>query len=361
MKITIVAGARPNFMKIAPIVHAIDKAREAGKKVSFRLIFTGKADDESLDVSLFTDLNMRAPDVYLGIEENNLTKLSAGIMIAFDRELTENPAHVVLIVDDLTATMSCAIVAKKQGIKVAHLVAGTRSFDMNMPKEVNRMITDGLSDYLFTAGMVANRNLSQSGLENEHIFYVGNILIDTIRENYHRLIKPIWFSALGMKEGEYILLTLNRHALLKDRENFKRLLDTSIEKSGNLPIIAPLHSYMRNSIKSVGISSPKLNILQTQNYLFFGYLMKHAKGIITDSGNVAEEATFLDIPCITLNSYAEHPETWRIGTNKLVGESPEKLAEALDVFMKGEWKHGELPEHWDGHTGERIVKILTES
>ena len=294
MKITIVAGARPNFMKIAPITRAIEAARALGKSISYRLGYTGRKDDTSLDASLFSDLDMKAPDVYLGVESSNPTSLTAGIMVAFEQELTENPAHVVLVVDDLTATMSCAIVAKKQGIKVAHLVAGTRSFDMKMPKEVNRMITDGLSDYLFTAGMVANRNLNQTGTESENVYYVGNILIDTIRYNRNRLLK-----------------------------------------------------------------APNLHIMPPQNYLFFGYLINKAKGIITDSGNVAEEATFLGIPCITLNTYAEHPETWRMGTNELVGEDPAELAKAMDTLMKGEWKRGELPERWDGRTAERIVQILT--
>ena len=230
MKITIVAGARPNFMKIAPITRAIEAARALGKSISYRLVYTGRKDDTSLDASLFSDLDMKAPDVYLGVESSNPTSLTAGIMVAFEQELTENPAHVVLVVDDLTATMSCAIVAKKQGIKVAHLVAGTRSFDMKMPKEVNRMITDGLSDYLFTAGMVANRNLNQTGTESENVYYVGNILIDTIRYNRNRLLKPIWFSVLGLKEGNYLLLTLNRRVLLNDKENLRQLLNTIIEK-----------------------------------------------------------------------------------------------------------------------------------
>ena len=347
MKITIVAGARPNFMKIAPITRAIEAARALGKSISYRLVYTGRKDDTSLDASLFSDLDMKAPDVYLGVESSNPTSLTAGIMVAFEQELTENPAHVVLVVDDLTATMSCAI------------VAGTRSFDMKMPKEVNRMITDGLSDYLFTAGMVANRNLNQTGTESENVYYVGNILIDTIRYNRNRLLKPIWFSVLGLKEGNYLLLTLNRRVLLNDKENLRQLLNTIIEKSAGTPIVAPLHTYVRNAIKELGIEAPNLHIMPPQNYLFFGYLINKAKGIITDSGNVAEEATFLGIPCITLNTYAEHPETWRMGTNELVGEDPAELAKAMDTLMKGEWKRGELPERWDGRTAERIVQILT--
>lgn len=359
MKITIVAGARPNFMKIAPIMRAIDAARALGKGISYRLVYTGRKDDTSLDASLFSDLDIKTPDVYLGVESSNPTTLTAGIMVAFEQELTENPAHVVLVVDDLTATMSCAIVAKKLGIKVAHLVAGTRSFDMKMPKEVNRMITDGLSDYLFTAGMVANRNLNQTGTESENVYYVGNILIDTIRYNRNRLLKPVWFSVLGLKEKNYLLFTLNRRVLLNNKENLRKLMETIIEKAAGMPIVAPLHTYVRNAIKDLGIEAPNLHIMPLQNYLFFGYLINKSKGIITDSGNVAEEATFLGIPCITLNTYAEHPETWRIGTNELVGEDPEALAKALDVLMKGEWKRGELPERWDGRTAERIVQIMT--
>ena len=357
MKITIVAGARPNFMKIAPITRAIEAARALGKSISYRLVYTGRKDDTSLDASLFSDLDMKAPDVYLGVESSNPTSLTAGIMVAFEQELTENPAHVVLVVDDLTATMSCAIVAKKQGIKVAHLVAGTRSFDMDMPKEVNSMITDGLSDYLFTAGMVANRNLNQTGTEQAHVHFVGNILIDTLRYNRTRLQRPVAFSIMGLKEKEYLLLTLNKHSLLNKDTTLKAIFRTILEKTDK-PIVAPLHTYVKNKLSALGITSERLYILPPQPYLSFGYLVNHAWGIITDSGNVAEEATFLGIPCMTLSTYAEHPETVTIGTNRLVGESSEILADVLDILNKGEWQKGHLPERWDGHAAERIVQTL---
>ena len=359
MKITIVAGARPNFMKIAPITRAIEAARALGKSISYRLVYTGRKDDTSLDASLFSDLDMKAPDVYLGVESSNPTSLTAGIMVAFEQELTENPAHVVLVVDDLTATMSCAIVAKKQGIKVAHLVAGTRSFDMDMPKEVNSMITDGLSDYLFTAGMVANRNLNQTGTEQAHVHFVGNILIDTLRYNRTRLQRPVAFSIMGLKEKEYLLLTLNKHSLLNNDTALKAIFRTILEKTDK-PIVAPLHTYVKNKLSVLDITSERLYILPPQPYLSFGYLVSHAQGLITDSGNVAEEATFLGIPCMTLSTYAEHPETVTIGTNRLVGEDPEILANALDMLNKGEWQKGLLPERWDGHTAERIVQTLLD-
>lgn len=360
MKITIIAGARPNFMKIAPITRTIEAAQKQGKKISYRLVYTGKQEDTSLDASLFSDLGMKAPDAYLNIDEKNPIRLAAQIMMAFDEELNQHPADIVLVVDDLTPTMSCAIVAKKHNIKVAHLVAGIRSFDMDMPKELNRMITDGLSDYLFTAGMVANRNLSNTGTENKNIFHVGNILIDSIRYNRGRLIKPLWFSVLGLEEGKYILLTLNRHFLLKDKENLCNLMQAIIKEAQGLPIIAPVHTYVSDALKKTGIKADNFHLLPSQSYLTFGYLINHAKGIITDSGNVAEEATFLGIPCITLNTYAEHPETCSIGTNELVGEDPNKLAFALNKLMNDQWKKGELPERWDGRTAERIVQTLLE-
>ena len=358
MKITIVSGARPNFMKIAPICRAIDAARESGKDITYRIVYTGPEADNSLEASLFSDLNMRKPDACLGVSAQGQSETAAAIMLAFEKELDAHPAQVILVVDDLTATMSCAIVAKKRGLKVAHVIAGTRSFDMNMPREVNRTIVDAISDYLFTAGMVANRNLNQEGMIPEYIHYVGNILIDNIRYNRHRLIQPRWFDSLGLKKGNYLLLTLNRHDLLDKKAVVQSLLQTVIEKADGMPIVAPLHPYVEKAVKALDLPAANLHILPPQSYLHFGFLINQAKGIVTDSGNIAEEATFLDVPCITLNTYAEHPETWRIGTNELVGENTFALSASLEKMLKGDWKHSTLPERWDGRTAERIVQVL---
>lgn len=358
MRITIVAGARPNFMKIAPIVRAIETAQAQGKTISYRLVYTGKKGDTSIDASLFADLHMKAPDAYLGVESRDSIELAAGIMTAFHKELSEHPAHLVMVVDDLTPTMSCAIVAKKSGAKVAHLVAGTRSFDMTQPKEVNSMITDGLSDYLFTAGANANRNLNQTGTEVKKVYHVGNILIDNIRFNRNRTIQPIWFESQGLKDGNYLLLTLNRRVLLNNHAVLKSLLQEIIEKANGCPVIAPVHTYVREAIMKCDLPADSIKLLPAQSYLAFAYLMNHAKGVITDSGNIAEETTFLGVPCISLSDYAEHPETYKLGTNELVGESTEKLGDALTKLMDGNWKKGELPERWDGRTAERIIQIL---
>lgn len=359
MKITIIAGARPNFMKIAPIMRAIRNARNAGKNISARLVYTGKADDTSLEPSLFTDLDMPRPDVYLNIDNTDFFQRMAGILIAFSRELEQHPTHLVMVVDDLTPTMACSIVARKKGIPIAHIVAGVRSFDINAPKEVNRIITDGLSDILFTAGMTANRNLNQTGTQEAHVHFVGNILIDTLRHNRTRLQCPVSFSIIGLKEKEYLLLTLNRRSLIQNDDKLKAIIQTILSKT-NLPIVAPLHHYVKEKIHSLGIYDKKLHILPPQPYLAFGYLVNQSAAIITDSGNVAEEATFLGIPCISLNTYAEHPETVSVGTNCLVGEDTLLIENALETFRQGKWKKGELPERWDGRTAERIVQTLLD-
>ncbi|MBQ8519935.1 MAG: UDP-N-acetyl glucosamine 2-epimerase [Bacteroides sp.] len=360
MKVTIIAGARPNFMKIAPLMRAIQAAKNAGKNISAHLVYTGKADDVSLEPSLFTDLDMPRPDVYLNIDSTDFFRRMAGILVAFARELEQHPAHVVMVVDDLTPTMACSLVARKKGIKVAHLVAGVRTFEMDAPKEVNRIITDGLSDMLFTAGMVANRNLNQTGARPSNVHFVGNILIDTLRHNRPRLRRPVAFSILGLKEKDYLLLTLNRRSLLQDDKKLKALFDTLLRHTEKR-IVAPLHTYVKEKLNTLGISDERIVLLLPQPYLSFGYMVSHASAIVTDSGNVAEEATFLGIPCITLSTYAEHPETVSIGTNCLVGEDPQLLAEALATLQKGEWKNGSLPERWDGRTAERIVQTLLEN
>lgn len=359
MRITIIAGARPNFMKIAPLMRAIPNAKNAGENISARLVYTGKSDDVSLEPSLFTDLDMPRPDAFLNIDSTDFFQRMAGILVAFARELEQHPAHVVVVVDDLTPTMACSIVARKKGIKVAHLVAGVRSFDMDAPKEVNRMITDGLSDILFTAGMTANRNLSHTGTQEKQVHFVGNILMDTLRYNHARLQRPIIFSILGLQEQKYGLLTLNRRSLLQDDQKLKALFQTLLEHTDH-PIVAPLHTYVKEKLDALGIQDKRLIILPPQSYLSFAYLVNHAAAIVTDSGNVAEEATFLHTPCITLNTYAEHPETVSIGTNCLVGDDIQLLKDALLKLQKGEWKKGELPERWDGRTAERIIRTLLE-
>lgn len=354
-QICIVAGARPNFVKVSPLIRAIRNSSEA----QYHLVYAGREDDPTLETSLFEDLQMPQPDIYLGVDSRSLNEITAQVMAAFDHYLDEHPADVVIVVDDLASTMAAAITAKKRGAKLAHLVAGTRSFDINMPKEINRLVIDALSDYLFTAGVKSNSVATrEQQSESSQTFMVGNILMDTLRYNMARLRKP----ALNLDEGKYLVLTLNRRVLLADEEQLRQILMTLIETTGDLPIVAPLRDnalrVVVRQLTELPVSSSKFIVRNSIPYLEFGWLTAHAKGVITDSGNVAEEATFNSVPCITLNDYTEHQETVTVGSNVLVGGDMGKLRSALADMMGGQWKKCALPDRWDGRTAERIVQIL---
>ena len=356
-KICIVAGARPNFIKVAPLIRAIDKTDD----ICYRLVYTGASDDPTLEGSLFSDLQIARPDVFLGVDCVSLNEITGKVMSAFEVYLQENPADVVIVVDDLASTMAAAIVAKKQGIKLAHLVAGTRSFDIKMPKEINRLVIDGLSDLLFTAGMSNNSITNREGTEQSRVYMVGNILIDNLRFNHNRWQRPQVFDTMQLREGDYIVFTLNRKALLADRLNLQSMLQSVVEKSGGVPVVAPLRGKAKEVVEQLLANidgGSRVSIIEPLGYLEFGYLTLHARGIITDSGNVAEEATFNGVPCITLNSYTEHIETVKVGTNVLVGEDAEQLALAIETLVGGRWKQGSIPDRWDGRSAERIVSIL---
>lgn len=359
MNVCIVAGARPNFIKVAPLIRAIQGADD----MDFQLIYTGTEKDPTLEGSLFDDLQIARPDVFLGVDSTSLNEITGQVMGAFDRYLEEHPADVVVVVDDLASTMAAAIVTKKRGIVLAHLVAGTRSFDIKMPKEVNRLVIDGLSDLLFTAGVSNSSITNREGAEQSKVYRVGNILIDNLRFNHSRWQRPGIMDELELEEGKYIVFTLNRKALLEDQENLKKMIQAIAEVCGekqeaSIPVVAPLRG---KALDVVSTLISYLKIVPSLPYLEFGYLTAHALGVITDSGNVAEEATFNGVPCITLNSYTEHIETVKQGTNVLVGEDAEQLKKAMHDLLDGNWKKGSLPDRWDGRTAERIVQILRDA
>ena len=349
-KICIVAGARPNFVKVAPLIRAVEKTEGA----EYQLVYAGREDDPTLEDSLFDDLQMPRPSVYLGVDSTSLNEITSRVMAEFDKLLEREPADVVIVVDDLASTMAAAIVTKKRGIRLAHLVAGTRSFDMNMPKEVNRLVIDALSDYLFTAGVKSNSVAAREQGDASNTYMVGNILMDTLRFNYQRFRKP----QLDIEPGKYLVFTLNRKALLTDEENLKKMLTAMVEAANGTPVIAPLRGQSATVVSSHHLVSSTFHLIPSLSYLEFGWLTSHAKGIITDSGNVAEEATFNSVPCITLNSYTEHQETVSVGTNVLVGENAARLKEEVTKMVSGQWKQSTLPDRWDGRSAERIVRIL---
>lgn len=360
MKICIVAGARPNFIKVAPIIRAVEKAKARGRNISYSLIYTGCEDDKTIEQSLFDDLQMPKPDVYLAVNSDSLNEITGSVIYAFERYLKDNHTDVVIVVDDLASTMAAAIVAKKQGVKLAHLVAGTRSFDINMPKEVNRLVIDGLSDLLFTAGIGSNSIVSREGAHQSKVYMVGNILMDTLRFNMPRFKRPQILDEMSIEERQYIVFTLNRRALIADRSNLEKMLKGLLLKAQGIPVIAPLRGMARKVVGEIMTGCKGLVMTEPLPYLEFGYLTSHAMGIVTDSGNVAEEATFNNVPCITLNSYTEHIETVRKGSNVLVGEDAEQLMTAVGKMVGGDWKKSTLPDRWDGRSAERIVQILLD-
>ena len=364
MNICIVVGARPNFVKAAPIIRAVQAARQKGEVINGELVFAGSEDDKSIESSLFDDLMMPHPDIYLGADSDNLNELTGMVMSKFEQYLDQHPTDVVIVVDDLASTMAASIVAKKRGLLLAHLVAGTRSFDITMPKEVNRLVIDGLSDLLFTAGVSGNSTATREGAGQEKIYMVGNILIDSLRHNRQRMVRSAILDRLGLADGSYLVFTLNRHALISDTSNLRAMLHSVINAAGQTHVIAPLRGQAAQAVKSILAEEPctsaHFHVTDAMSYLEFGYLSAHAKGIITDSGNVAEEATFNSVPCITLNSYTEHAETVRQGTNVLVGENADILGEKTSEMVRGKWKNSTLPDRWDGRSAERIVQILTD-
>lgn len=361
MKVTIIAGARPNFMKIAPLIHAILKAQKEGKDISYRLVHTGQHYDKNMSETFFEELSIPKPDINLGVGGGTQAEQTAGIMVAFEKDLIENPSDLIIVVGDVTSTMACSIVAKKLCTKVAHIEAGIRSWDLTMPEEINRMVTDALADLYFTTSEVANTNLRNLGAKPEQIHFVGNVMIDTLLANIDRLRKPVIFDQLKLKEQEYLMLTMHRPANVDEAEKLKRLMHEIVSNVHGLPIVFPIHPRTAKIFKDLGIVASNLFIVEPMGYLEFNYMVKHCKAVITDSGGITEETTVMGVPCITLRDNTERPETCTVGTNELIGTNPDAIKPALDVLFAGEWKKGGIPELWDGKAAERIVKILTTS
>ncbi|HCC86990.1 MAG TPA: UDP-N-acetylglucosamine 2-epimerase (non-hydrolyzing) [Prevotella sp.] len=355
----IVCGARPNFIKVAPLIRAIN-ASTSKQGASFQLVYTGPENDPTIDQTLFADLHIPRPNTFLGVSATNLSEITGQTMQRFEVYLQTHPTDTVVVVDDLASTMAVAIVTKKHGIRLAHIAAGTRSFDINMPKEVNRLVIDGLSDILFTAGTSNNSIANREGAELSKVYMVGNILIDNLRFIHDKIKKPAIADNLSLNGKDYFVFTLNRKALIANIGNLHEMVKAAISNAGETPIIAPLRDNAAKAIlKCVQDFDPHFfHIVEPLPYLEFAWLTANAKGIITDSGNVAEEATFNHVPCITLNSYTEHIETVRMGTNLLVGEDASTLGKAVADIIKGKWKKGGLPERWDGRTAARMLSIL---
>ncbi|MBS9522521.1 UDP-N-acetylglucosamine 2-epimerase (non-hydrolyzing) [Litoribacter ruber] len=359
MKITIVAGARPNFMKIAPIIKAINT--EYSDKIQFRLVHTGQHYDRKMSGDFFEELGIPMPDSNLGAGGGTQAEQTASIMVGFEKELLANPTSVVLVVGDVTSTMACSITAKKLNIPVVHVEGGIRSGDMSMPEEINRIVTDSISDHFFTTSELANQNLQASGISADRIHFVGNTMIDTLLANLERLQDPnILHEGKELKPHKYIVLTLHRPANVDEEEKLKLMMDTIVNGCSPFPVVFPVHPRTAQILDQLGINYENLVTVEPLSYLKFNFLVKNALGVITDSGGITEETTILKVPCITLRDNTERPETVELGTNELVGTDPAKLPPFLEKMKSGNWKHGDTPPLWDGKAAQRIVKKLLE-
>ena len=404
MNITLIAGARPNFMKVAPIIKAIKAAEAAGKDMHYRLVHTGQHYDKNMSDTFFEELGIPAPDVNLGCGGGSQAEQTAAIMVAFEKELMAHPADIVMVVGDVTSTMACSIVAKKLNTKVCHVEAGIRSWDLTMPEEINRMVTDSLADYMFTTSEVANRNLIRQGAElvesqkskvesdllpedkyanqriQQRVWHVGNVMIDTLLANRSRFRKPEIWNELGLKDKEFVVMTMHRPANVDEENHLRAMMEQIIDNVHDLPVIFPIHprtaklfyglwkptpnpslkgGEQENDSTILQERFPNLHIVEPMGYLEFNYLVERAKAVVTDSGGITEETTVMGVPCITLRDNTERPETCTVGTNELIGTNPAAIKPALDKLFAGEWKKGAIPELWDGHTAERIIEILS--
>jgi UDP-N-acetylglucosamine 2-epimerase (non-hydrolysing) len=349
MKITIVAGARPNFIKIAPIIKAIEKKQSEGANVSFRLVHTGQHYDKNLSATFFEELNIPHPNANLEVKSGSQSIQTAAIMVAFEEELVQNSCDLVLVVGDVNSTMACAIVAKKLHIKVAHVEAGIRSGDMTMPEEINRIVTDSITDYFFTTSTSASENLIKNG---------ADVMIDTLYQNLNRISEPLFWNQFGLETGNYIVLTLHRPSNVDEEKSLIHLLEGIDKMAAAKKVIFPIHPRTKAVLGEAHLNLKNIVFVAPQGYLHFMFLIKNSFAVITDSGGISEETTILGIPCFTMRNTTERPETEAIGTNTLVGTSIENLQKVFGEFLQNEPRKAGIPELWDGKASERIIAIL---
>jgi len=362
MKIMNVAGARPNFMKVAPLINAM--SRHPGLQLS--LINTGQHYDHALSQLFFDELNLPVPDRFLGIGSGSAAQQIGRTMIEFEKVLEEIRPDLVVVVGDVNATIACSLITARNRIKLAHVEAGLRSFDRTMPEEINRLLTDQLADFLFTTEPVARENLLREGIPSNKIHFVGNVMIDTLVKHREQADRSSILADLALSPAGYGLITLHRPGNVDDLPTLKGLLGGLETIQKDVPLVFPMHPRTRSRLESFGLSEmvsrmKGLQIVDPLGYLDFLKLMSNARFVVTDSGGIQEESTILGIPCITARENTERPVTVELGTNEVVGTSPERIVAACQQVIAGKWKKGKMPDLWDGNAAERIVRIILDS
>ena len=362
MKILHVVGARPNFMKVTPVMRALS----AYSRVHQVLVHTGQHYDVNMSAIFFRQLGLQEPDVNLGVGSGSHAFQTAQIMLRFEPVILEHVPNVVVVYGDVNSTVAAALVCAKQGIPVAHVEAGLRSFDRTMPEEINRVLTDQISDLLFTSSPEAEENLLREGVDPHKIHFVGNVMIDTLVRLLPVALQTYWnrgriqIEDIVLEKGKYALVTLHRPVNVDDERALQRIVEVLIEISQHLPIIFPVHPRTARHLRVRG-NKKRLHLVPPLGYLEFLALQKHAVFVITDSGGVQEETTYLGVPCLTVRENTERPITISMGTNTLVGQDIERLRREVYQILEGNKKQGWVPPLWDGHAAERIAKILVES
>jgi len=361
MNILNVVGARPNLMKMAPLVEEMQRH----PNIHQTLLHTGQHYDAKMSQIFFDQLGLPQPDIYLGIGSGSHAEQTARVMLAFEQALLEHQPDLVIVVGDVNSTLACTITAAKLQVPVAHVEAGLRSFDRTMPEEVNRLVTDVLSDLLFTTSPDADENLQREGIPPEKIFLVGNVMIDTLFKHRARAEALDMPAQFNLKSGQYALLTLHRPSNVDEPGVLKGLLAALSAIQQEIPILFPAHPRTLRRIEEFGLqakldAAPHLRLIEPLGYLEFLNLMMHARLVLTDSGGIQEETTILGIPCLTLRENTERPITITEGTNELVGVDPQRIVTAAGRILAGQHKAGHLPRLWDGHAAERIIAILQQ-
>ncbi|NIA22582.1 MAG: UDP-N-acetylglucosamine 2-epimerase (non-hydrolyzing) [Proteobacteria bacterium] len=356
-KIFVIVGARPNFIKVAPLMETLKE----NKNFQTILVHSGQHYDYFMSKVFFEELDISEPDYYLNVGSGSQGYQTAEI-IKFTEELLEKERpDLIVVVGDVNTTMASSIAASKLYIKIAHIEAGLRSYDRTMPEEINRVITDSLSDLLFTHSRGANVNLEKEGIDKEKVFFVGNIMIDTIVNNLERIKSREKYKELGLERGNFILLTMHRPSNVDVKETFISIIEALKEIGKRIPIVFPIHPRTDKMAKQFGINLneiPNMKIIEPLSYIDLLSMENDAKCIITDSGGIQEESTFLNIPCFTIRENTERPITEEVGSNTLVGTDKDKIVASVMKCLDGECKYGEIPELWDGQTAKRIVEVI---
>jgi UDP-N-acetylglucosamine 2-epimerase (non-hydrolysing) len=362
MKIINIVGARPNFVKIAPIMRRMRKS----SIIESVLLHTGQHYDIEMSKRFFEELDIPTPDISLEVGSDTHARQVARIMERFDDVCDSLKPDGILVVGDVNSTMACSLVAAKKGIKIIHVEAGIRSFDRGMPEEINRMVTDAITDLLLPPSRDAVSNLLKEGHPESKIHLVGNIMIDTLMYSQPQIMKSGILEQLGIKERNYALVTLHRPSNVDDITDFKRILLALAKIQESLPIIFPVHPRTLKiledpELKSITAKMPALKLCEPLGYFDFGRLVKGCRMVITDSGGIQEESTVYGIPCITIRENTERPITLWEGTNELAGTDTAKIIGFAEQILEGKWKSGRIPELWDGHTAERIIDCIEKN